>query len=345
MVKLSEEAAAYNAIATDLRGNYERLKKIKGHFRSWKNALAEKKFETALRNKESASNELEKRGIRLILDNDPSYPRLLKEIFSPPFGLYVIGILPKETDKNVAIVGTRKATVEGKNHAILFAKELALSRCNIMSGLALGIDAGAHEGALKGGGYTLAVLAHGLHTFYPKHNEGLAKKILESGGAIISEYPLNTPSLPHQFLERNRIVSGLSHGVVIIEAPLRSGSLATARYAMEQNREVFVIPGPARHPNFEGSHELIREGAELVTSPHHVLESLGVSKTNALVQGIAGSNDYEKQIFEALKNSTKPLSVDKIIEISNLNVQVVNKTLTTLLIKNAIKETEQGYSL
>src|SRR3989344_4971641 len=168
------------------------------------------------------------RQIKIISQKNPEYPSLLKEIQNPPEKLYVLGNLPSEPLANrpkIAIVGTRKATAQGRLLAKEIARKLTELGVIIVSGLAMGIDTSAHEGAVKAGGQTIAVLANGLDTIYPRQNENLAKKILELDGAIISEYPTNTPSFPNQFLERNRIISGLSIATIIIEAPERSGSL------------------------------------------------------------------------------------------------------------------------
>jgi len=217
------------------------------------------------------------RQIKIISQKNPEYPSLLKEIQNPPEKLYVLGNLPSEPLANrpkIAIVGTRKATAQGRLLAKEIARKLTELGVIIVSGLAMGIDTSAHEGAVKAGGQTIAVLANGLDTIYPRQNENLAKKILELDGAIISEYPTNTPSFPNQFLERNRIISGLSIATIIIEAPERSGSLATANWAVEQGREVFVFPGPIDHPNYRGSHKLIRDGARLIGSIEDLLEDL-----------------------------------------------------------------------
>ncbi len=206
---------------------------------------------------------------------DSEYPALLKEIPNAPKMFYLLGELPPDDLIKIAIVGTRKASSAGRRFAKELAQKLAEYGAVIVSGLAMGIDTAAHEGAILAGGKTIAVLANGLDTIYPAQNENLAKKILDYGGAIISEYPPQTPSFPNQFLERNRIVSGLSIATIVIEAPERSGSLVTARLAAEQGREVFIAPGSIDNPNYRGSHQLIRDGARLVTSIEDIMEDLG----------------------------------------------------------------------
>ena len=211
-----------------------------------------------------------------------------------------------------------------------------------MSGLAFGVDAAAHEGCLDAGGKTIAVLACGLANIYPKNNDVLAKKIVATGGTIISEYPPDMPAYKVRFLERNRIVSGLSKGALVIEAPERSGSLATARFAFEQNREVFVIPGPISHPNFRGSHALIRQGAELVTQPEDVLESCGITKEKEAAMPFAGTPE-EKAVMQFLATCAVPADIDKITEATKLEPHIANQTVSFLLIKGAIKEVGPGY--
>jgi DNA processing protein len=264
---------------------------------------------------------------------EKDYPPLLREIVNPPQHLNYLGTLPPKDAKMIAIVGTRKATSEGKRIAKKIAKKLS-AHFIVVSGLALGIDAAAHEGALEGGGKTVAVLANGLSKIYPSSNENLAKKILEKGGCIFSEYEKDMPPLPHQFLERNRIISGLSVATVVIEAPERSGALVTARNAAEQGREVFVIPGPADHPNYRGSHLLIRKGARLVASAENILEDLGIEKTvNFPTEGA------QKIIFDILIEKGK-LDIYKITEYTKLPPEKVSEELTMMTLEGLIGEKE-----
>ncbi len=187
-------------------------------------------------------------------------------------------------------MGTRKATSQGRFIAKEIAKKLSEMGMVIVSGLAMGIDTAAHEGALAGAGRTIAVLACGLDNIYPRQNENLAKKIIGTGGAVISEYPVGTEAFKNQFLERNRIVSGLCIATIVVEAPRESGALVTARLAAEQGREVFVFPGPTNHPNYHGSHKLIRDGARLVSSIDDILEDLNSEIPNfpAFAEASAG---------------------------------------------------------
>ncbi|MEW6617283.1 MAG: DNA-processing protein DprA [Patescibacteria group bacterium] len=283
-----------------------------------------------------------------ITQKDARFPRLLKEIQNPPQRFFIRGIFP-ESPLYVSIVGTRKATYEGRELAKQIARQLAEKDIVVVSGLALGIDAAAHEGALAGNGKTIAVLANGLDTIYPRQHEHLAQKILASGGGIISEYPIGTPALPHQFLERNRIVSGISHATIVIEAPLRSGSIVTARTAAEQGRDVFVFPGPIQNVNYKGSHQLIRNGARLVSSFDDIIEDISelineyhIEKNRLPIYQHTtvpeSLNEEETIIMNILKKAGTPLSVDNIVESTTLESNVVRQHLTFLLLDGHIKE-------
>jgi DNA processing protein len=277
----------------------------------------------------------------------PEFPKQLTEIQNFPKGLYVVGSLPPPETPTLAIVGTRRATPSGKELARTFARMLAEHGFSIISGLAFGIDAAAHEGCLAAGGVTIAVLPCGLDRLYPRSHARLADKILTGGGALVSEYPPKTEALPYRFLERNRIVSGLARGVLIIEAPERSGALATARCAAEQGRDCFVAPGPATHPNYAGAHELIRKGAELVTKPEHILEAYGLLETapnEAPVKRIlANLSAEEALVLRSIQTASGAVDVDKLTDATKLQTQTVNQALTFLLIKGVIKETPDGY--
>ncbi|WP_413663896.1 DNA-processing protein DprA [Microbulbifer sp. CNSA002] len=214
-------------------------------------------------------------GVQLICHSDPDYPALLSETSRPPPVLYIRGEKSVLNLPQVAMVGARRATVAGLDNARAFAAELAGSGFAITSGLALGVDAAAHRGALQGAGSTIAVLGSGVDRIYPKHNRPLAEDILSAGGALISELPLGSNAEAKNFPRRNRIISGLSMGVLLVEAAMRSGSLITARLALEQNREVFAIPGSIHNPMARGCHHLIKEGATLVETSADVAGQLG----------------------------------------------------------------------
>lgn len=271
-----------------------------------------------------------KSAIKQIFPGDENYPLLLKEIPQVPPKFHYIGVLPSADSRMLAIVGTRKATEEGRRLARNFGRAAARVGLVVVSGLALGIDAAAHQGALDAGGKTLAVLGNGLPEIYPPSNRKLAEAIIKGGGCVISEYDEGVPPFPSQFLERNRIVSGLSAATVIIEAPMRSGALVTAKNALEQGREVFVVPGAARHPNYAGSHMLIREGARLVSSPDELFEDLSINVKPDMSLA-------DNLIFKTIQTSGE-LSVDKLVEMTKLEPRLVNETLTLLMFEGLIKE-------
>lgn len=289
--------------------------------------------------------------IRIVEKGSESYPSLLTEFPGAPERIRFRGVLPGRGAPLVAIVGTRKATDEGRALARTVARECARMGLGIASGLAFGIDAAAHEGALAGEGYTLAVLANGLDTVYPREHEHLAERILAAGGALVSEYPEGTPAYPGQFLERNRVIAGLSLATIVIEAPARSGAIATARHAAEGGREVFVFPGAPGNPNYRGSHELVRNGARLVASVDDIVNDLELSSfRDALPLGFAPrdpraeppeARDDEPEalvILAALRKSKTPLAVDNIIELTTLEPKIVGRHLSFLVLSGAVEE-------
>lgn len=204
---------------------------------------------------------------------DAAYPAKLLEISDPPIMLYVKGQVALLTAPSLAIIGSRDATAEGLGNAERFGDALSQAGLTIVSGLALGIDAMAHKGALRGKGSTVAVIGTGADLVYPARNRELAHKIAENG-CIVSEFALGTPALEGNFPRRNRIISGLAQGTLVVEAAARSGTLITARMAAEQGREMFAIPGSIHSPLSKGCHQLIRQGAKLVESAQDVLEEL-----------------------------------------------------------------------
>ncbi len=342
MASEEEEKIFYHAITLSAGGDYVSVQRAKRGCISWKQAHEKIFCDGKISDPEMEWRRLAKQNIQLVLRENENFPCLLKEIPHPPFGIYIRGALPENDQMTIAIVGTRRATPDGKNIARRFAAEFAHTGIVIVSGLAFGIDAAAHEGCLDANGTTLAVLACGLANVYPRNNESLAEKILARGGAIISEYPPDMPAYPSRFLERNRIVSGLSKGTVVVEAPERSGSLATARFALEQNRDVFVVPGSIAHPNFKGSHILIRQGAELVTRPEDILESYGIVREKTTAMTFVGTSE-EKAILEFLAACSTPVDIDKITEATRLEPHITNQTLSFLLIKGVITEIGAGY--
>ncbi|THD41471.1 DNA-protecting protein DprA [Pantoea sp. R102] len=210
----------------------------------------------------------------LIACTDAHYPARLREISRYPAALYIAGDLSALATPQLAVVGSRHCSPYGREWGSWFTQQLALSGLTITSGLARGIDGVAHRAALEVQGKTLAVLGSGLNHLYPKNHQPLAQEIIASGGALVSELPLSMVPYAVNFPRRNRIISGLSHGVLVVEASLKSGSLVTARYALEQNRNVYALPGALGNPGCEGTHWLIQQGALLVAHPNNILEDL-----------------------------------------------------------------------
>lgn len=208
---------------------------------------------------------MKKNNIDIISIEEKQYPNILKEIYDPPICLYIRGNKEILNNKSISIVGCRKATDYGRKVARDFAYNISKQDINIISGLAIGIDSEAHLGAVEANKKTIAVLGNGLDTIYPKENINLSQKILDSGGTIISEYPLGTKPKKENFPARNRIISGMSSGLLVVEAKEKSGTLITVDFALEQGRDVFVIPGNIVSENSVGTNDLIKQGAKLVT--------------------------------------------------------------------------------
>jgi len=267
--------------------------------------------------------------------SDKDYPLSLKKIKNPPKVIYFKGEI-KNKEKCFAIVGTRRCSFYGKEIAFKFAYDLAKLGITIVSGLAPGIDTMAHKGALEAGGRTIAVLGTGLDEkyIYPKSNLKLAKEIVKKEGALISEYPPKTPGSRFTFPRRNRIISGLCLGVLVVEAREKSGALITASLAKKQKRKVFAIPGPINSPLSKGCHLLIKEGAILVEKPEDILEKLKIKIKKVRKKPISKTKE-ERIILELLEKGA--LHLDEIIEKSNLSSQKVISLLSLLEIEGKIK--------
>lgn len=273
--------------------------------------------------------------IRIIEINDQDYPRNLRKITNPPKILYIRGTFT-ENEKCFAIVGTRKPSSYGKQATIEITGELADEGFTIVSGLAPGIDTIAHHATLEKQQRTIAVLGTGLDqkSIYPQSNLLLVEKILKSGGCLISEYPPGTRGANFTFPQRNRIISGLSIGVLVVEAKRKSGALITAGWAKKQNRKIFAVPGPIHSLNSYGPHFLIKNGAKLTENANDILQELNLPLRND-VKEITGDTPEENLILGTLKEES--LYVDKIIEKTKLPTAVVVGTLANLEIKNKIK--------
>lgn len=271
---------------------------------------------------------------------DEEYPALLKEISDPPPVLYAIGDLSCFQSTTVAIVGTRKPSITGSETARRFAFELAQNKITIVSGLALGIDAQAHQGCLKANGKTIAVMGTGMNCIYPRRHAALAQQICEKG-LLLSEFPLESPPIAGHFPLRNRIISGLSLCTLVVEAAIRSGSLITARMALEQNRDVLAIPGSIYNPEARGCHYLLQQGAKLVTSSADILEELSIENEQT-------SRQYPMMLASENQNLVKFIgfevtTIDQIMTRSGLNVEEVVCNLAALEMQGIVKAISGGY--
>lgn len=287
---------------------------------------------------------LQQEGNALVTLADAAYPRLLLDISNPPPLLYAKGELSLLNAPSLAIVGSRSASAQGEKNAEQFAGALSQSGFCIVSGMALGIDAAAHRGALQAGGSTIAVVGTGLDIVYPARNRQLAHQIA-SQGLIISEFALGTPSIAKNFPRRNRIISGLSQGCLVVEANLQSGSLITARLALEQGREVFAIPGYIHSPQAKGCHQLIKQGAKLVDDMGDILTELGgmhghksgASKAKRVQQATAES---DSPLLKAL--GFEPISLDTLVEQSGLTVEDLSAMLLVLELEGQVTSLPGG---
>ena len=271
-------------------------------------------------------------GQHIVTLADADYPRALLEIADPPSVLYVRGNIELLHRRGLAVVGSRNATPQGVQTAENFSRALAAQGLTIISGLALGIDAAAHRGALAAGGKTIAVIGTGADRIYPARNRDLALAIAEHG-AIVSEFPLGTPAIASNFPRRNRIISGLSRGVLVVEAAPESGSLITARLAAEQGREVFAIPGSIHSPVARGCHRLIKQGAKLVETAQDVLEEFGNYPEPADVPAVL-SDECENAVLSALGHD--PCTLDDLVERTGLTADHLLTELLTLELAGSI---------
>ncbi len=283
----------------------------------------------------------------IVVLTDPQYPPLLREIHDPPPLLFVHGQTQALLQPQIAMIGSRRCSVDGKSNARRFAGFLAEQGFCICSGMARGIDTCAHAAALAANGATLAVLGTGVDVIYPKSNGVLAEQIIERG-ALISELPLGSKAIASHFPKRNRIISGMSAGVIVVEAALRSGSLITARMALEHNRELFAIPSSIRNPLSVGCHRLIQQGAGLIDAPEQVLEQLDslLGSQFSLLLQTQGKKTEQETSLAALGREAKcviramgydPVSLDIIVERSELPIASVQTHLLRLELDGHIR--------
>jgi len=268
----------------------------------------------------------------------PDYPRLLRSIYDAPPVLYVKGSLLPQDDLAIAVVGTRKATVYGKEVTARLVSELARHQITVVSGLARGIDSVAHRAALDAGGRTIAVLGHGIDSIYPAQNVGLARDIV-SRGALLTDYPLGMPPEAGNFPPRNRIISGLSLGVVVTEAGAKSGALITADYALEQGREVFAVPGNMLSGASRGTNRLLQQGgAKLVLEVKDILEELNLTMISQQLEtrAILPENDTEAVLLQHL--SGEPVHIDEISRECGLPIATVSSALAMMELKGMVRQ-------
>ncbi len=269
---------------------------------------------------------------------DKDYPKLLKKIPGAPKVLWYRGALPAGNAPLVAVVGTRRPSDYGQQVTLKIAGELADAGLIIISGMAPGIDTFAHKICVEKGVPTVAVLGTGLDekSIYPQTNLNLSREIIKNGGCLISEYPPGTPGYPNNFRQRNRIVSALSQGVLVVEAKEKSGSLITARFAKDQHKKLFAVPGPIYSLNSQGPNKLIKAGATLVETAQDILDVLGIGPASAQGFVVAkAENETEQLILDALKEGA--LHIDKIIATTKLSVPVAGSTLAIMEISGKIR--------
>ncbi len=287
-------------------------------------------------------------GISLLGFEDTHFPELLRHIPDPPLVLFSFGTLPSPDVTAVAVVGARRCSRLGREVAYELAREIATAGVSVVSGLALGIDTAAHEGALDAPdpGRTLGVLGCGLARIYPRRNEALAGRVVGEGGALISEYPPTVPPAKHRFPERNRLISGLSHGVVVVEAGERSGSLITARLALEQGREVMAVPGPVTTGASRGCHRLLREGAALVECAGHVFEALNLTRPTPASAGAdrtAASVLGEPMNTVLLAVETVTTTMDQLVASTGMAPEALSVCLIDLELAGFVERVPEGY--
>ncbi len=287
--------------------------------------------------------EIQKKGIRLLLCHNNSYPESLKKIKDHPYALYVKGKLPDGKRKAAAIVGARRCTPYGEEMARIYGYELARAGVEIISGMAKGIDGAGQRGALEAGGSTFAVLGCGVDICYPRDHIGLYMDIQQNGG-ILSEQCPGEPPLPCYFPQRNRIISALSDVILVMEAREKSGSLITADLGLEQGKDIYALPGPASSVLSAGCHRLISQGAGILLSPGELLNELNVK-----IVKLRENNNKEKKELETIENMVYscldlfPRSVDGIVSDTGLPPGKVLEILTTLEIEGMTKELSKGY--
>lgn len=336
--RFSDPPKVFSAASNDLlkvEGVSPNIAKLIKGFEDWESAKEE-------------IDKLKKLGLNLLVLTDLAYPENLYNIYNPPPYLYIAGKITKDDKKAISIVGSRIPDVYGKKVTEQIAAELARNGITVVSGLARGIDSIAHRACLKAGGRTLAVLGSGIDFVYPPENKSLYKEISQNG-AVLSEFKIGTKPEASNFPRRNRIISGLSLGTLVVQATEKSGSLITAEFALEQNREVFAIPGNIGSKLSKGANKLIKKGAKLVNDVDDILEEIGgfigaknKKKVLNTVQ-IEGLEPAERLIYEILSN--EQLHIDQIIKMSNLDSSIVLANLLSLELNGIVSQLPGKYFL
>ncbi len=344
---------AFNLIPQIGPARFKKLGAYFGNMESAWNATAEEYakaglekdvIEKILENRKKISpdlefEKLEKAEIKIVTTKDELYPQLLLETHGAPALLYYRGEMKKD-ELAIAIVGSRKFSIYGRQATEQFARELSQAGLVIISGMALGIDGAAHRECLKLKNRTVAVLGSGVdaNSIYPSINRQIADEIISGGGAIISEYPIGTPPLKQHFPARNRIISGLSLGVLVVEAAESSGALITAKFALEQNREVFAIPGNIYSKTSQGTNNLIKLGAKLAAKADDIIEELNLksAKETKKAREIIPDNEEEKILLENM-SPAEPIHIDQLAKKAKMNVTAVSSLLTLMEIKGKVK--------
>ncbi len=286
-------------------------------------------------------------GVTVITQDSPSYPKPLREIHAPPIVLYVWGELQDRDQHAIGIIGARRTTHYGTESAKKLAYQLAYAGLTVISGLARGIDTAAHQGALAAKGRTIAVIGSGLGKLYPPENTALAEKIRSGSGAIVSEFSMEIEPDRQTLPRRNRIISGWSHGILVVEAGLNSGALITATQALEQGRSVYAVPGHINVPSAMGSNRLIQQGAKLVIDASDILDDLQILLPEAKLVPEAASrhlphlSDEERQVYDAIEASETP--IDQIAAQCHLPSAIVSSTLLRLELKRLVKQLPGKY--
>ncbi|MEW6508544.1 MAG: DNA-processing protein DprA [Bacteroidota bacterium] len=340
--KILTIVSKFNSIESFVESSWTNLNSIDGinHVLSKRLIESKSNYQRIKDETEKEIEDLSKLKARFMTYWDEDYPVLLKEIFYPPILLYLLGSIDTLKKNTIAIVGTRMPTSYGKYQAESMARELALNNIVVVSGLARGIDSIAHNSALKSGGKTIAVIGSGIDVIYPPENKNLFNKIIEQG-LIISEYPLGTKPDAQNFPKRNRIISGVSLGTLIVETRLNGGAMQTAAYAIDQNREIYAIPGNINSKQSEGPNSLIQRGeAKLVLSVDDILDELinklDVKKNKKNVEQNLMLNLFEEKIIAVLNE--EPKHIDEISKLTSLSVSDCLVNLLILEFKGIVKQ-------